>query len=338
MPFISPFDLLEPDERDLENELLRQAVRRARRRWLSEFQLGEEAVIGAARFSRDTVLKLLDELDDPKRALLHRKLYVHRVYEFLNGGFPSSVWPVLDVKLKQFCAPHFTEAWVSAFKEAFLACDVAKLEKLQELITPGWEEEYVSLLAPLHSFFHTQAEAIGVIIGEQDGAKEVLDRLTNEAFVWCWNQLPPHFQPLRNRVAELYLALYRHYIAKPDSFKLRKRILHLVKELELDGKGERARATIQRLHARHSPWSPPDPADLPEHARSFPGFRGHILLVAVILALSMIAGILRSCEQPPEPDPEPGFQRTLQQETYLKNSGGRHLCVLAFCKPINNNS
>jgi|GEM_PF-1868333 len=300
MPFLSPFELLEPQERNLGGELLRQAVRRARRRWLSEFQLSGELQFGAekVRLDKDAMLKLLDELDDPQRAHLHRELFHHPLHDFISGkGDGMAGWPVSDPELQEFCEPFFAEAYLARYKACFLAGDYAKLLKLADVFAPGEEHREEPLLEELRSFFQTRLLRASALVEELKKSKLLapeLEQLLSVQTVSFWNRLPPGFSGMRTQLMQIYFDFYNETIHLPNLLSLRQKIMRCAELLQLELEGLRLRQQLLLKHAgtlnagsrigQEKDNSSPD--------TDWAGCLGY--LVAFVILIAIAAGV-RSC-------------------------------------------
>jgi len=254
MSFLSPLELLEAPERNLDGEELRQAVRRARRRWLSEFQLSDELTIGPenVRLDKDALLRLLEVLDDERQARMHRELYHHALYDFLSGKSQArGAWPVRDEELRAFSEPFFTEVFLTRYKNLFLQKDYDRVLLLSAVFSPAGKEKETVLMEELRSFFHTRLLRLNGMVGELKREKKLtpeLEELLSVGLVSFWNRVPANIGVLRNALMRIYFDFYSETVFLPEPAKYRRQIMSCVNALELDADGNRWRQQLYKKH------------------------------------------------------------------------------------------
>jgi len=307
--YLSPLTLLETGAQPPSREDLPALIRRARKRWLAELELSGTGFLplGGNELSREQIISLLDELNDPKRYELHLRIYSQRAFcRFLETGEASFFyWKTVsellaDKETLRVVEPHFTRRLVREHVQALRDNDAAKMWALREIRIPKKDPVLDVLYDKLLDVLYKRIEEFrsGVELLEQEGRTEPALALMAPELVKTWNGLPSDLEGVRDDLAELYLRLYRAVAdLYPDHFLL-EQIADTGSRLSCGRTGRVVQARLQRLHHEGEKAGPAEQdyftkANAKEKDAGLPEWR--VLLaktIFTVLSLVMIFGVL----------------------------------------------
>lgn len=212
MPYLNPFLLLNVPLEDLSDTRMAERLRREKKHWLAEFELQDatEIDISGHQLDKATLLRLLEEMEDPTLRSHHRKIAAQSsLHDFLVEAnldlFYQGDISLLAANSKEFLrfiAPAFADQYNRRLVHALKQHDAEEIEALtsQPLAIPtqyhaaAYQDAYRYLHAHVEELHHlTQAIEAGQA---PDGrVQEYCDEMLIDAL----NALPDYFAGARDR-------------------------------------------------------------------------------------------------------------------------------------------
>lgn len=212
MAYLNPFLVLDLSPEQTEGPDVADLLRREKKRWLAEFELADETEIeiGGQRLDRATLLRLIEELEDPTTRAHHRQVATHpRVLAFLQDASLDLFYEG-DITLLaahsqdflRFIAPDFAAQFNRRLIHALKQHDEEEIRALCQqplAIPPAFHAAcYQDAYRYLHAHVGEIEQLAQAIEGGQapDGrVQEYCDELLIEAL----NALPDYFAGVRDR-------------------------------------------------------------------------------------------------------------------------------------------
>lgn len=251
MSYLSPFQLL-----DLQlgpEGLSSKDLKRAKKRLLAELELspGQQLQLAGKRLSKNDLLELFEQLEDPAERDLHQRIYRHKsLLQFLEYGqlsYLKSGDKLLKQSgqsdLAQFVAPHFAKQYSEALVDALKAKDLEQIEAIppaEELLP----EQYVAACYQDSYYLIRDHQKRVEELPDKERApfmteRELLFELEKDSIL-CYNALPDYFQVTRDAFAETIAEAALDFIRRCNRLDAAKALLGRGKLLQLTEEGERA--------------------------------------------------------------------------------------------------
>lgn len=251
MSYLSPFQLL-----DLQlgpEGLSAQDLRRAKKRLLAELELspGQQLQLGGKKLSKDELLRLFDQLENPKERDFHQRIYRHKaLLQFLEYG-QLSYLKDQDTFLKKqenaqlaaFVAPFFAEQYSEILLAALRAKDAEALAALPpaERLVP---EQHAAACYQEGYYFVRDHKLRIIDLPEHERAsymteRELLFELEKDSLL-SYNALPHYFQGTRDAFAESLAETAIEFIRRHGRVDAARALLRRGKLLQLSENGEKA--------------------------------------------------------------------------------------------------
>lgn len=225
MTYVNPFELLEISSADA------KSIKKAKTKKLAAIQLSEEGYIlyGTLKVDKSQLLHIVDELSDPKKKEYHLIIANQpNLLRFLSFGELTFFEAYQEYKIyssrpfQNFIAPHYIEAFSTAYLIAYNNEDVYILKKMLEppLMIPRREKASLlkkverkveHLYEDLNSFYMNS----GYPGGKPSTAEAFLAKAKENWKVELLNALPKQFEDVRTKLAVLLknmaLKVHRSY-------------------------------------------------------------------------------------------------------------------------------
>ena len=215
MAYRNPFLLLGVEASPAEID--RNFLKRLRRKVLADFELSDSPVanFNGTELDKSQALALIEQLEDPAACQFHFRVREEKEWlDFLNGqasripDLQAPDNPAIASRLAPLWATAATELIRQQLKEGDFDAIVAALPGIAWLAPPQQEQ----VLTPIERFHNRQKEQIEQFtnqIRSLDLQKVKIWQYLDLRYLRLLNQLPAHYQSLRNRYVESLIQLAR---------------------------------------------------------------------------------------------------------------------------------
>lgn len=255
MTYLNPYSFL-PGELTSPQQVNASVLRKAKRKLLAEFELGDGIAIevDGVRLDRSTALQLLEQLEDPQQANYHWQIRrdgaLHHFLKRPDQGNPRKLpsWNRVDPGYREFLSEQLAapmdQALHAAIKdemfERMLAC-AQKLELLLPLHLEKALESTLRFVLLRIDEIQKWAADLGSVSNWNGTMRRTLDPRMRD-FI---NALPSRYQQLRNRYADALMDLAVAISNEGKNNRKAKKVTDYALELELD---ESAMQQVNHVH------------------------------------------------------------------------------------------
>ncbi len=212
MQYLNPFLLLEiPLDEESEDRLLPQ-IRQAKKQWLAEFELQDETEIEVSgqRLDRSTLLRLIEELEDPLTRSHHRKIAAQPTLLAFLQTASLNLFYEGDITLVaansqdflRFIAPAFAAKFNQRLIHALKQHDAEEIRVLNSqplAIPPAF---HAACYQDAYRYLHAHVEEIEQlvqVIAEGQAPDGRVQEYCDEMLIDALNALPDYFAGVRDR-------------------------------------------------------------------------------------------------------------------------------------------